>query len=131
MTQAMGKGLNRNVTYETGKAILTFRTGLAIRFTNVVIRDKDQSSNLLIIKTVFFRVNLLPLLRNRLVLREIIFDQPHLLLKRDSNGVLNIADILAGKKKETGIEFRRLTIRNGLVILADQGAVQNAGAGVL
>ena len=131
ITQALGKGLDRNVTYETGKAILTLRTGLAIRFTNVVIRDKDQKSNLLIIKTAFFRVNLLPLLRNRLVLREIIFDEPQLLLKRDSNGVLNIADILTGKKKETVIEFRRLTIRNGLVILADQGALQDAGGGSL
>ena len=42
MTQALGKGLDRNVTYETGKAELTFRTGLAIRLTNVVVRDKDQ-----------------------------------------------------------------------------------------
>ena len=131
MTQAMGKALNRDVTYETGKAELTFRTGLAIRLTNIVVRDKDQSSNLLIIKTVFFRVNLLPLLRNRLVLREIIFDQPQLLLKRDSAGLLNIADILAGEKKETGIEFRRLTIRHGLVILADQAAGQAVGEGPL
>ena len=43
ITQALGKGLDRDVTYETGKAVLTLRTGLAIRFTNVVIRDKDKT----------------------------------------------------------------------------------------
>ncbi|HUN54822.1 MAG TPA: AsmA-like C-terminal domain-containing protein [Smithella sp.] len=131
ITQALGKGLDRDVTYETGKAILTLRTGLAIRFTNVVIRDKDKTSNFLVIKTAFFRVNLLPLLRHHLVLREIIFDQPQLLLKRDANGVLNIADLLAGVKKETAIEFRRLTIRNGLVVFADQSASPDKAGGPL
>ncbi len=125
ITQSLGKALNRDVTYETGKAILTFREGLAVRFTNVVVRDKDQSS-FINIKTAFFRVNLLPLLRNRLVLREIIFDQPRLSIKRDSNGALNIADILTSEKKEIGIEFRRLTIRNGLVIFADHAACEGS-----
>jgi hypothetical protein len=118
----MKKSLNRDVAYEKGKATLTLRMGLALQFTNLVVREKDGSANLLVIKNAFFRVNLLPLLRNKLVLGEIIFDQPQLLLKRDSAGVLNIDDLLKGEKKESGMEFRRLTIRQGLVIFADQTA---------
>jgi len=122
ITGAMKKSLDRDVAYEKGKATLTLRTGLALQFTNLVVREKDGSENLLVIKNAFFRVNLIPLLRNKLVLREIIFDQPRLLLKRDSAGVLNIDDLLKGEKKETPLEFRRLTIRQGLVIFEDQAA---------
>lgn len=122
ITAAVKKDWNRNVTYETGKATLTLRAGLAIQFTNLVVQEKDGLSNVLVIKKAFFRVNLLPLLRNKLVLREIIFDQPRLLIKRDSEGVLNIEDLLTGGKKKTSLEFRRLTVRDGLVIFADQYA---------
>ena len=74
--KTVGKELNRDINYETGKATLTFRAGLSLQFTNVSIAEKDRSSNLLTIKTAFFRVKLLPLLRNRLVFREVLLDQP-------------------------------------------------------
>ncbi len=122
ITAAVGKALNRDVAYEKGKATLTIRAGLALQFTNVVVPDKDRSSNLITIKNAFFRVEILPLLRNRMVLREIILDQPTLLIKRDSTGVLNIADLLEGEQKKAEMEFRRLTVRQGLVIFADQAA---------
>jgi len=122
ITAAMKKSWDRDVVYEKGKATLTLRTGLALQFTNLVVREKDGSANLLVIKNAFFRVQIFPLLRNKMVLGEIILDQPSLLLKRDSTGVLNIDDLLKGEKKETGMEFRRLTVRQGLVIFADQSA---------
>jgi hypothetical protein len=46
ITTAAGNALDRNVTYETGKANLTLRDGLSLQFTNQVIRDKDQSSDI-------------------------------------------------------------------------------------
>jgi uncharacterized protein involved in outer membrane biogenesis len=128
ITASAGRALNRDVSYGKGKATLTFRTGLALQFNDVVIPDKDRSTNLIVIKNAFFRVQLLPLLRNKLVLNEIILDQPRLLIKRDSSGVLNIADLLTGEKKDTGMEFRRLTIRQGVLAFADQAT---GGGGLL
>ena len=122
ITAAMKKSWDRDVAYEKGKATLTLRTGLALQFTNLVVREKAGPENVLVIKNAFFRVQILPLLRNKIVLGEIILDQPRLLLKRDSAGVLNIDDLLKGEKKETGMEFRRITVRQGLVIFADQAA---------
>lgn len=127
ISTSVGKALQRNVTYEKGTAALTIRAGLALQFTNVVIRDKDRQADLLNIPTAFFRVDLLPLLQNRVILREVIFDHPRLSLKRDRAGSLNIADLLMKEQKsETALEFRKLTIEKGLVTFFDQ-AVNEEG----
>lgn len=121
ITTAAGRTLQRDVTYENGQATLTVHNGLVVQFTNIVIREKDRSSDFLIIPTVFLRVKILPLLRNRLILREVILDQPQLFLKRDRSGVLNIADIFVGEKKRE-IELRKITIEKGLLTFLDEAA---------
>jgi hypothetical protein len=121
ITTAVGKALQRNITYEKGKATWTIRGGLALQFTNVVIREKDRSADLLNMQTAFFRVDILPLLRGRVVLREVILDQPRLSLKRDHAGSLNIADLLAAEPKpEMELKFRKLVIEKGSVTFLDQ-----------
>jgi len=123
ITTAAGNALDRNVTYETGKANLTLRDGLSLQFTNQVIRDKDQSSDLLNAETAFSRVDLLPLLIKRMILREVILDQPRLSLKRDQAGALNIADLLSRQKKPgMTLELRKVTIDKGLITFTDQRA---------
>ncbi|KAF0154289.1 MAG: AsmA family protein [Syntrophaceae bacterium] len=118
-----GNALDRDLTYEKGKATLTIRNGLSLQFTNLVIREKDRSSDLLNIGNAFFRVDLLPLLVKRVVLRESILDQPHLSLKRNQAGILNIADLLFRQKKtEMTLELRNVTIEKGVLIFTDQTA---------
>ncbi len=127
ITAAVGRQLNRDITYEKGEATLTLRAGLALQFTRVVIREKDRTADLLNIENAFFRVDILPLLRKRMILREIILDQPRLSLKRDQAGALNIADLLTKEQKpEIALEFRKLTIEKGSVTFFDQ-AVSNEG----
>ncbi|MEN6375668.1 MAG: AsmA-like C-terminal domain-containing protein [Smithella sp.] len=123
ITQAVGETLQRNVTYESGKASLTIRGGLALRFTNLVIKEKDRSADLLNIKTAFFQMGVLPLLRNRLIFREVVLDQPCLSLKRDRTGSLNIADLLEKEQKpKIKLEFQKLVIAGGLITFLDQAA---------
>ncbi len=118
-----GNALDRDVTYEKGKATLTLRNGLALQFSNLVIREKDRSSDLLHVGTASFRVDLLPLLVKRVVLRESILDQPRLSLKRDQAGILNIADLLNRQKKpEMTLDLRKVTIEKGVLIFTDQTA---------
>ncbi len=125
ITAAVGNQLNRDITYEKGKATLTIRAGLALQFTRVVIREKDRSADVLNIETAFFRVDILPLLRKRVILREVILDHPRLSLKRDRTGALNIADLLMKEQKpELALEFRKLTIEEGSITFSDQ-AVSN------
>ena len=120
ITKIVAEKINRNVTFETGKASLSFRDGLDLQFINIAITEKDRSSIFMNVKKAFFRVKVLPLLVNKVVFKEAILDEPRLLLKRDRKGELNIADLLEQKKKKTGIEFRKLTIDKGLVAFSDQ-----------
>ncbi len=123
ITTAASSALDREVAYETGKATLTLSDGLALQFTNLVIREKDRSSDLLKVGAASFRVDLLPLLTKRVIVREAILDQPRLSLKRDQAGVLNIADLLnRQKKQEMTLELRKVTIKKGELIFFDQTA---------
>lgn len=122
ITKTLEEKLNRAVAYETVKASLTLRDGLSLRFTNVVITEKDRSSEFLNIKNAFLRVKIIPLLRNRLVFREVVLNQPTVSLKRDSAGVLNIADLLTRKKDDTTPEFRKLIVEQGAVTFSDEAA---------
>src|SRR5665647_3695485 len=86
---AAASTLDRDVTYEKVKATLTLHDGLSLQFTNLVIREKDRSSDLLHVGAASFRIDLLPLLAKRVVIRETILDEPRLSLKRDQAGTVS------------------------------------------
>ena len=120
ITAAKG-ALDREVTYEKATATLTPQYGLSLNFTNLVILEKDRSSELLRVVAGSFRVDLLPLLAKRVVLRDVILDQPHFTLKRDQAGVLNIADLLnPAKEPEMTLDLRKVTIEKGHMTFIDQ-----------
>jgi len=120
---AAASTLDRDVTYEKVKATLTLHDGLSLQFTNLVIREKDRSSDLLHVGTASFRIDLLSLLAKRVVIRETILNEPRLSLKRDQTGTLNIADLLNRQKKpEMTLDLRKVTIEKGLVTFIDQTA---------
>lgn len=121
ITKAMEKALNRRVAFDKIHATLTLQTGFALQLTNVVIKDKDRATELLSIPNAFFRVDILPLLQSRLVLREVILRYPRLSLQRDRGGTLNIADLFkGGQKPEVPFELRKLTLEKGMVTFLDQ-----------
>jgi len=121
ITKAMEKALNRNVAFDKVRATLTWQTGFALQFTNIAVKDIDRATELLNIPNAFFRVDILPLLQSRLVLREVILRHPRLSLQRDRGGVLNIADLLTGGQKPgMALELRKLTLEKGLVTFLDQ-----------
>lgn len=126
ITKTIEEKLNRDVAYETVTASLTLRDGLSLRLTNAVITEKDRSSTFLNVKNVFLRVKVIPLLWNRLVFREVVLNQPEISLKRDSNGELNIADLLIRKKDNTAPEIRKLIIEEGTVTFLDEAAGEQA-----
>ncbi len=123
ITQAVGEALQRDVSYEKADACLTIRDGLALRFTHLAIKEKDRSADFLNIKTAFFRMGVLPLLRSRLTLKEVVLDQPCLFLKRDRTGSLNITDLLKKERKpKIKLELGKLAIDKGSVTFIDQAA---------
>jgi len=123
ITQAVEEALQRDVSYEKADASLTICGGLALRFTNLVIKEKDRSADFLNIKTAYFRMDVLLLWKNRLKLDEVVLDQPRLFLKRDRTGSLNIADLLKKERKpKIKLELGKLAIDKGSVTFIDQAA---------
>jgi len=94
ITKTAREKLDRSLSYETATASLTLRDGIVLQFTNVVVKEKDGSSDLLTVQNASIRVSVLPLLINRIVLGKVVLREPHIALRRDSSGVLNIADLL-------------------------------------
>jgi uncharacterized protein involved in outer membrane biogenesis len=76
IAEHVGREFGRDINFDTGKAALSLRRGLSIHFTNVALREKDHSSDFLRVKSVFFRVRMLPLLKNHLVFSEIVLVEP-------------------------------------------------------
>lgn len=122
ITKTVSEKLKRNVTYEKGAASLTLRDGLSMQMTNLIIKEKDGKSDFLKVDKASVRINLLPLLRNRLVFGELILHQPRVSLTRDSSGVLNIDDLLKSKEDENSPKFRKIIVENGAVAFLDQAA---------
>jgi len=120
ITKVAAEKINRDIKFESGKANLSFHDGLALHFDNIIITEKDRSAIFVSARKASFRVNILPLLINKFIFKEAVLDEPRLLLNRDRQGVLNIADLLEKEKKDSGIEFKNLTINSGFVSFFDQ-----------
>jgi len=120
ITKIAAEKINRDIQFESGKANLSFRDGLDLQFSNIIITEKDRSAVFASAQKAFFRVKILPLLVNNVIFKEAVLDEPRLLLKRDRQGVLNIADLLEKEKEKTGIEFKKLIINKGFVSFLDQ-----------
>ena len=86
------------------------RKGLSIQITNLVVTEKDGLSNFLNVKNASLRVQVFPLLINRLVFGEVVLNEPRVSLKMDKTGVLNIADLLVQKEDDTSPKFRKIVI---------------------
>jgi len=121
ITMTVSEELSRQVSYGTGRGVLSLREGLAFRFTNVVIKEKDGSADFLNVPDAFVRVGILPLLFNRIVLAEVVLKKPQLWVKRNSAGELNIADLLVEKDQRTR-KIRKILIEKGLLTFLDQSA---------
>ncbi|MDI6742067.1 MAG: DUF748 domain-containing protein, partial [Smithella sp.] len=120
ISKTVSEELNRNVSYKTGSAALTLRKGLYFRFTDVAVKEKDGSSDFVNVHDAFVRVSVLSLLINRIVLSEIVLKEPHLSIKRDSAGELNIADLLIEREDGRTPKIRKIIIEDGRVTLLDQ-----------
>ena len=125
ITKIIAEKINRDIKFETGKASFSFHNGLDLQFDNIIITEKDRATIFVSTQKAFFRVKILPLLVNKIIFKEAVLDEPRLSLKRDRQGVLNIADLLEKEKTETGIEFRKLTINKGFASFFDQAVSEH------
>lgn len=114
------KSLNRQVTYEKGDVTLHFTP--AFTFTKVVIKERDGLSVFATAEKVSFRLALLPLLSNKVVIRKLDVEQPAIRIIRYKDGRFNISDLLEEKKDAAPVGLKGIRIRQGDITIVDHAA---------
>jgi uncharacterized protein YhdP len=122
IVMAAQKALGRRVTYKTGE--FSFIYGPTFTFTGVAIMERDEKNIFISSDKLTFRVAFWPLLKKKLVLREVRMERPYFRLHRDRNGKFNFSDILSAKEGEFTLRVRRIRIGKGIVTLTDQSVSQ-------
>jgi len=118
IVRAFKTALNRDVSYDS--ADLTFSLGPVLTFRGVQIRERDGSSSFAAMDRLELKVALLPLLRQKVVVRRLILERPRLVLVRYPSGEFNISDLLESGKGGRSVEIRGLAINGGHVEFDDR-----------
>jgi hypothetical protein len=85
--------LNRKV--ELSKALVEFFPHVRIALQGVTIRERDGVAPFLSADRLFVDVRIFPLLVRKVVLKRLRLDRPQLVIRRDTDGRLNVADLFA------------------------------------
>jgi uncharacterized protein involved in outer membrane biogenesis len=117
LLQALKTELNRDVRYAKGEFSLGLRP--AFTFTDVVILEKDAQATFIEVDRLSFKLTLLPLLRKKLVLREVVLENPRMAIIREASGRFNVSDLLHDRKGGLSFGIRGLRIDNGVLHFTD------------
>lgn len=117
--------LHRRVTYEKGD--LSFSFGPAFTFTKVTIKEPDGTTDFVTADRLSFRIALIPLLDKRVVIKQLVVEQPFIRISRNRDGRFNISDLLEEKRPQA-LKFRLKGIRlTGARIAVTDQAVAAGG----
>jgi len=111
------QSLNRQVLYETGE--FSYHIFPTFTFTKVVVKEKDGTSTLISADRLTIKVALLPLLKKKIVLRNLILEKPAVELIRDRDGRLNISDLLEEKPGGVPLQVRGVHLLKGRIRFTD------------
>ncbi|MEN6318494.1 MAG: AsmA-like C-terminal domain-containing protein [Syntrophaceae bacterium] len=115
---ALNKKLNRQVSYDSGE--FSFYFGPTFTFRGVTIKEKNSRETFATIERLTFKLAILPLLRGKIVLKEMLLDRPVGMLHRDRDGIFNINDLLESKKEPQAFEIERIIVNRGAITFTDK-----------
>jgi len=118
------QSLNRKVNFSSGTFAWHF--GPSFVFDNVIVKEPDGTSDFIKAERITVKLALLPLLEKQVVLRDVVADGAEIHLVRDSDGRLNIDDLLKPSQDTVPIHFRKVQFSNSTVLWRDM-AVQETG----
>ena len=118
------QSLNRKVSFTTGE--FSMHLGPTFTFRDVTVRESDNSADFLVAKRITIHLALLPLLDKKVVMRDVILDDSTIHLQRNSQGVLNIADMLESRPDSYRVHLKKFLVRQGTLHWKDM-AVQPSG----
>lgn len=95
LVEPVEEQLGRQV--EIGAIEVSLFSGIDIR--EIVVKEKDPSQEFVSIGNFRLKYELLPLLKKRLVIKEVLIDKPTVKISRNGQGVFNFADLTLTPKK--------------------------------
>ena len=114
-----------NLKVRIGEAELQMGRVVGISFDDLALMAPDSDLPLLTAQKALVRVALLPLLERRMVFYEVRFYHPTLRIKRDEQGKIFLADLLASLplqkqgEDQFALDLREIKVEKGEVIFAD------------
>jgi len=121
---SLQQSLNRKVSFSRGEFSMSL--GPSFAFDTVVVKEPDGSSNFLTAERITVNLALFPLLEKRVVVREISLEGAEAQLIRNSDGKLNIDDLLRPKPGAVPMKLKRLLVKKGTLHWRDMN-VRKAG----
>ena len=121
---SLQKNLNRKVSFSNGK--FKMQIGPTFVFDNVVVRELDETGDLIKARQVTIHLAVLPLLKKKVVLRDLLLDGAEVRLNRDAQGKLNVDDLLKPSGESYQIHLSRFKTSNSTFFWQDQ-AVDKQG----
>ncbi|MBK5276072.1 MAG: AsmA-like C-terminal domain-containing protein [Desulfuromonadales bacterium] len=111
------QALNRKVNFSSGTFAWHF--GPSFDFKAVVVKEPDGSSDFLKAERITVRLALVPLLEKQVVLKDVIAEGAEIQLVRDSQGRLNIDDLLKPSGEAVPVHFHKVQLRHSTVLWRD------------
>ncbi|WP_246525572.1 AsmA-like C-terminal domain-containing protein [Geomobilimonas luticola] len=111
------QSLSRQVSYETGE--FSYHIFPTFTFTKVVVKEKDGTSTFIGADRLVIKVALLPLLKKKIVLRDLVLEKPAVELVRDRTGRLNISDLLEERPEGVPLQIRGVQLQKGRIRFTD------------
>lgn len=121
---SLQQSLNRKVNFSSGTFAWHF--GPSFDFTNVSVKERDDSGDFLKAERLTVKLALLPLLKKQVALQDVSADGAVIHLIRNSDGTLNIDDLLNPSKDSVPIHFKRIKLRRSSLLWRDM-AIRKEG----
>jgi uncharacterized protein involved in outer membrane biogenesis len=110
--------LNRKVNFSHGE--FSMHIGPTFTFDNISISEPDGKAVFLTAKRIRIHLALFPLLEKRVVLRDVDLEGVDMRLERDSDGRLNIDDLLVPRTVGYQLKLRKAQIKKGILHWRDR-----------
>ena len=107
------QSLNRTVNFSSGE--FTWHFGPSFEFKDVTVKELDGSGDFLKAERLTVRLALLPLLEKKIALKNLNLNGAEIRLSRDSQGRMNIDDLLKPSGESTPVRFHKVQVRHGTV----------------
>ena len=118
------KSLNRKVSFSRAEFSMQF--GPSFVFDTVVVKEPDGGSDFLTAQRITINLALLPLLEKRIAVRELTLEGVDVRITRNSDGKLNIDDLLQPRPETYRVGYKKLQVKKGILHWRDDAP----GAGI-